>query len=146
VTERRLRLAVAALAALGAGIAAYLTVVKLSGSAPVCGTGGCEVVQHSRYSDVGGVPVAAFGLAMYAVLFASTLSIAESVRTAAAAIGIAGAAVAAFLVYLQLAVIDAICVWCVVSDSITIVLAVLLLARAGIIGAWATGSSSRSRS
>jgi uncharacterized membrane protein len=146
VTDGRLRLAIAALCAAGAGISAYLTVVKLSGSVPVCGTGGCEIVEHSRYAAVGGIPVAAFGIAMYAVLFASVLSVAETVRTAAAAIGIAGAAVAVALIYIQLAVLHAVCVWCVTSDSITVVLALLLLARAGIIGAWATGSSSRLRS
>jgi uncharacterized membrane protein len=135
VSDRALRLVIAGCSAAGLGIAAYLTSVKLAGSAPVCGTGGCETVQHSRYSSVAGVPVAAFGIAIYALLLASTASAREEVRTVAAGLGIAGAAVAAFLIYLQLAVIHAICVWCVASDSLTLVLALLLLVRAGLVGA-----------
>lgn len=146
MTAHRLRLAIAALSVIGAALATYLTVLKLTGTAPVCATGGCETVQESRYSELAGIPVSAFGIAMYAALFASALSTAETVRLAAAAVGLAGTAVAAYLVYLQLAVIHAICVWCIASDALTLVLAALLLVRAGFIGPWPTGSSSRARS
>jgi uncharacterized membrane protein len=131
VSDTRLRVAVAALSALGAAIAAYLTVVKLSHAPLVCGTGGCEIVQSSRYSEVGGVPISAFGLAAYVALLASTLSASETARLAGAAVGLAAAVVAIYLVYLQLAVIDAVCVWCTTSDSLMIVLAPLTLLRAG---------------
>lgn len=129
MSEPRLRLAIAALAALGAGIAAYLLAVKLAGSAPVCATGGCETVQESRYAELAGIPLSAFGLALYLTLFASAFSRGETVRLAAAAVALAGAAVAVYLVYLQVAVIHAICQWCVASDAIIVVLAGLMLAR-----------------
>jgi uncharacterized membrane protein len=134
VSDRRLRLAVGVLAALGGGIAAYLLAVKLAGVAPACATGGCETVQRSRYSELVGIPLSAFGLVLYLTLLASALSIRETVRVAAAAVALAGAAVAVYLVYLQVAVIHAICQWCVASDAITVALAGVTVARAGILG------------
>ena len=129
MSDRALRIAIAALSALGAAIATYLTVVKLSHAPLVCGTGGCEIVQNSHYSKVGGIPISAFGLAAYVALLASTLSASETSRLAGAALGLASAAVAAYLIYLQLGVIDAVCVWCTASDSTMLVLAPLTLLR-----------------
>jgi uncharacterized membrane protein len=146
VTERRLRVAIAALSALGAAIAAYLTYVKLSGSAVACVTGGCETVERSRYSEVAGVPVAALGLGAYVVLFATALSRWEAARLAAPAIALGGAIYALYLLYVQAAILDAFCQWCLASDGVLLLLVGLTCARAGIIGPWATGSLSRSRS
>jgi uncharacterized membrane protein len=134
VTDRRLRLAVALLAAIGAGISAYLLSVKLAGSAPVCATGGCETVQQSRYSELAGVPISAFGLAAYLMLLGSAFATRETVLLGAAGLAVAAAAVSIYLVYLQVAVIDAICQWCVASDAVALVLAALTLMRAGMLG------------
>lgn len=130
LSDRRLRIAIAALSALGCAIAAYLTVVKLSHVGLVCANTGCETVQQSRYAELAGVPISAFGLAVYVLLFASAFSAAETVRLAAAALALAAAAFAAYLVYLQLAVIDAVCPWCMTSDGLVAVLAALTLVRA----------------
>ena len=56
-----------ALALAGAGVAGYLSWVALDSSEGlVCGAiGDCHAVQASRYSEVGGVPVAVLGLLMY---------------------------------------------------------------------------------
>lgn len=143
MSDRGLRFAIAALSALGAAVATYLTVLKLTNTTPVCGTGGCAVVEHSKYSEVRGIPTAAFGIALWAALLATTLSARETVRVAGAAIALAGAAVAAYLVYLQLAVIDAICVWCMANDCLTFVVAALAVARAGIVGGRTLESSRR---
>ena len=130
MTERRLRIGIAVLAALGAGIAAYLTVVKLTGGSPVCSTGGCETVQNSRYSELLGVPVAVFGLVGYLVILATAFSRGELARTIGAVAGVAGAAFAAYLLYLQLGPIDAVCQWCVASDVVMALLAPLTVIRA----------------
>ena len=71
MTDRRLRAAIAVLAVLGAGIAAYLTVAHLTHTQVACVTGGCETVQNSRYSELIGIPVAAIGLAGYVLIGAS---------------------------------------------------------------------------
>lgn len=146
MTEQRLRIAIAALSALGAAIAAYLTYTKLTDSTIACATGGCETVAQSSYSEIAGVPVAALGLAAYAALFASAFFRSELAKIGAAALALAGAIYALYLVYVQAVVLDAFCQWCLASDAILLVLVGLTLARAGMIGPWATGSLSRSRS
>ena len=48
----RLRLAILALAIVGAAIAAYLTYVHYADVSPICTTGGCEKVQRSSYAKL----------------------------------------------------------------------------------------------
>jgi uncharacterized membrane protein len=51
---------------LGTGVATYLTIAHYSGTTTICPLhGGCETVQHSRYSELAGVPVALIGLIGY---------------------------------------------------------------------------------
>ena len=59
--EVRLRAWIAAAALVGAAIAAYLTYVHYSHTAPICVNSGCETVQKSKYAELGGVPVASAG-------------------------------------------------------------------------------------
>lgn len=122
---RRLARRVGVLALLGAGIAAYLTYVRYTGGTVACTTGGCELVQGSRYSAVAGIPVALIGLVGYLCIAASTLVRGE----AGAAIGLAltavGFAFATYLLYLQAFVIEAFCHWCLASDGVLTVLLVL---------------------
>jgi len=125
----RLRAAIGALALAGAGIAAYLAYVKLTGSTAVCPTSGCETVQRSRYSELGGIPVSLFGLAAYLAIFATALGRQLLAAVAGAAVALAGVAFAGYLLVLQLWVIDAVCVWCVASDCVAALLAVLTVLR-----------------
>lgn len=118
MTVRRSGLVIATLAAIGFAIAAYLTVTKLSGGLPVCGpTKGCEDVALSEYSAILGIPTAAFGLAFSAVI--ATLGLAwwrwgdRRTLLAAYGLGLFGIVFVAYLTYLELFVIHAVCVWCV---------------------------------
>ena len=117
------RLVLAASAACGACVAAYLTVVHFRGLAPVCLNSGCEIVQRSGYAELAGIPVAAMGAATFVLLLASA-----SVRTAAAIIGAAAVALtgiifAAYLFYVQLAVLHTVCMWCIASDVLLVMAA-----------------------
>lgn len=116
-----------ALALAGIAVAGYLSAVHLGGATLVCGEGGgCHTVQASRYAQLGGLPVATLGLAMYLVVAALGLlrwrrpAWAPAATIAAFALVLAGALFAAWLTYLELAVIDAICRWCVASAAITL--------------------------
>jgi len=90
-----------------------------------CGTGGCERVQASRWSEFLGLPVAAYGVAGYLGLFVLGLASVQErwldspapMRLVAAASG-AGVAFTAWLTYLELFVIHAICYYCVASAAI----------------------------
>ena len=118
MNERRLRTAIAALAVLGAGIAAYLTVAHLTHTQVACVTGGCETVQSSRYSELVGVPVAAIGLAGYALIGATAGFRTDVARVIGAAAALAGFAFAVYLIYVQIGVIGAVCQWCLTSDML----------------------------
>jgi len=66
---RRVGLLAAVLAIAGVLIAGYLTAVKLAGELPACGPlKGCETVATSAYSEVAGIPVAVFGIALSAAV------------------------------------------------------------------------------
>jgi uncharacterized membrane protein len=129
MTDRRLRVAVAVLAAAGAGIAAYLFYHHVWGGTIACTTGGCQEVQDSKYAELAGVPVALLGLLAYIALFATALSGLELARAAGAAIAFAGLAFSLYLVYVQIAIIEAICQWCIASDVVMAGLAIATALR-----------------
>lgn len=129
MSERTIRTASAALAAVGAAIAGYLVYVRATGGTLVCATGGCETVQHSKYAEVLGVPVAVLGLAGFAGLFAAALARGEWARLAQATLALAAFLFGAYLLYVQLVVLEAICQWCVASDAVTTAITALALLR-----------------
>jgi len=53
----------------------------------------------------------------------------EVAQAAGAAIAVAGAVFSAYLLYAQLAVIDALCQWCLASDGVMAALAAATLLR-----------------
>jgi uncharacterized membrane protein len=118
VTQGALRAAAAALAAAGLALAGYLTWVHYDEGALICTRGGgCETVQRSDYAELGGVPVAILGLVAYAAVLALLAWDTPPAGVAAAAIGLGALAFSCYLIVLQLFVIDAICVWCMVNDA-----------------------------
>ena len=129
VTDRRLRAAIALLALAGAAVTAYLVYARYTHTQIACTTGGCETVQHSKYAKAAGVPVAVLGLVAYLSVFATTLSARVEAAAIGAAIVLGGLAFGIYLIVIQVAVIDAICQWCLASDAILAVLAILGLER-----------------
>jgi uncharacterized membrane protein len=115
----------AALALVGLGISVYLTILKVAGEAPLCVVGGgCESVQTSSYSVVLGIPVAVYGVAWSSVALAASLAW-WRLRDRRALLllyagGLGGTLIEAYLVYLELFVIHAVCSWCV-AYGITVV-------------------------
>ncbi len=116
MSDRALTRAVIALAIAGIAIAGYLTWVHYEGIDPVCvgGGGGCERVQASEYSELGGVPVALLGLLTYLAILGLALA-GEGARVVLAGVALIAFGFSAYLTYLELFVIDAICQWCVAS-------------------------------
>lgn len=129
MTERSLRILVGALATGGAAVAAYLTYARFTHTPLACTTGGCETVQSSRYAEIAGIPVAILGLGAYVVILATAFSTSELARAAAAAVALAGVAFSAYLLYVQIALIDALCHWCLVSDVVLALLATATVLR-----------------
>jgi uncharacterized membrane protein len=124
------RSAAAAVAAAGLAIAGYLTVVHYTGGTPVCAVShGCATVQQSAYSELGGVPVALLGLLGYVAILATLARDGEAARTATAFLALAGFGFSAWLTYVEVARLDAICSWCVGSAICMTLLAALSVGR-----------------
>jgi len=131
VSDRRLRIAGLAVVLAGVGVASYLTYVHYAGLQPFCAGGGhgCERVQSSSYARLGGIPVALLGLGGYLAIAAALLAPGERARLAAAALAVTGFGFSAYLTYLELFVIDAICQWCVASAALLTLLSVITVWR-----------------
>jgi uncharacterized membrane protein len=130
MSPRVLCAATAAIAGFGLAIAAYLTVVHYTGGSPVCAIAhGCAVVQKSQYAELAGVPVALLGLAGYAGILLTLVRDGEAARGATALLAFGGFAFSAWLTYVEVVRLHAICIWCVTSAICMTVLAVLSAAR-----------------
>ena len=124
---------VAALALAGIFISLYLTLFKLGVIGELtCSIGSCETVNTSRWSTFLHLPVAAWGLLFYAEVFVISMlgtmprfenePFVSLILVVESAFGVL---FSAWLTYLELAVIHAICIWCVTSAAI--VVAILLV-------------------
>ncbi|MBS1252678.1 MAG: Vitamin K epoxide reductase [Anaerolineales bacterium] len=108
---------------LGMIVSAYLTWVHWGGSTALCtGVGDCEAVNSSTYAEVSGIPVALLGFGMYLTLFALSMysrrpapGMASTVALAVFGISLAGVLYSIYLTYIEVAVLHAICPWCVTS-------------------------------
>ena len=116
------RVALLALAVLGVLISAYLTWTHFAGLTPVCtGSGeGCQTVQSSRYASVLGIPVALLGLIAYGGLIFSTAVWRETGIYLGFLISLVGTLFSAYLTYLEIFVIGALCQWCLASAAIMV--------------------------
>jgi len=133
------RMIVAALALAGIFISLYLTLYKIGVIGELsCTIGSCETVNTSKWSRFLGLPVAAWGLLFYLDVFAIALigtlprfeneRVISLVLMAEAAVGVL---FSAWLTYLELAVIHAICIWCVTSAIIVAAILVVSIADYG---------------
>jgi uncharacterized membrane protein len=131
VTARGLRIAAAGLALIGLGIAGYLTWVHYAGLQPFCvgGGGGCEKVQTSRWAELAGIPVAVLGLGGYIAILAGLALPDDLSRSATAFVALVGVGFSAWLTYVEIAKIHAICQWCVASAVVMTLLAVVTVIR-----------------
>lgn len=122
----RYRQAIALLALVGLFVALYLWLHALGFGGPIkCGTGGCDTVQTSPWAVFLGLPVAFYGVVGYLAIFVVAL---VALRPAAlserkwsvvlAGLATVGVLFTAYLTYLELFVIHAICRWCVGSAVI----------------------------
>lgn len=129
--EGVLRGLLGALAMVGIAISAYLTYNHLGGTVPVCvgGSGGCETVQTSRYSEVLGVPVALIGLLGYGAMLSAALIGDGRAAILGVFFAMIGVLYSLYLTYLELFVIRAICQWCVASAIVVIAYLILAVLR-----------------
>lgn len=130
----------ATLSLLGLIVAAYLSLWKVGVIGTLaCGVGGgCSTVQTSAYAEFLGVPVAFYGVGGYMALLAGSLMGLQPrwANRRELAVGLVvmsglGVAFSAYLTYLEAAVIQAWCRWCVVSA--VIMTAIFLVSLIGLL-------------
>lgn len=116
----------------GSGVAAYLTYSHYADRPTVCGgIGECELVQTSEYSDIAGVPVGLLGLLYFVAMAIIALAyvyrikwpagVLEWAQPVAFSMALAATAFVAYLTYVELFVLEAICIWCMALASLTVV-------------------------
>jgi uncharacterized membrane protein len=128
---------VATLALAGIFVATYLLLYKLGKIGNLsCSIGSCETVNTSKWATFMGAPVAAWGVAFYIFLFlvaviSTTARYADSPSMAAGLLVTAGSGLvfSAYLTYLELFVIHAICQWCVISAILVVIIFFVALAE-----------------
>ena len=125
-----------ALSVLGALDAFYLSWVKISHTQVFCGgSGNCERVNTSVYSELFSIPIAYLGLAAYLFLvIVLVLEIRQIVRKDLSALTIfgtclVGALYSLYLTFIEIWVIKSICPYCLVSAIIMILLFALAVVR-----------------
>ena len=118
----RNRMAVAVLALIGLFVALYLLSYALGLVPLICGVSSCETVQMSEWAKVGPVPVPALGVLGYTSILTLAMFGLQPAHVGSRAIGLlifgmatVGVGYSAFLTYLEAAVINAWCVWCITS-------------------------------
>jgi uncharacterized membrane protein len=129
-------MSIAVVSLVGAFLATYLTLYKLGYiEALACGTGSCEVVQASRWSRLWGQPVALWGVGFYLAIFALSLAgsfgrYAESrlVGVWLASLSGWGVLFSAWLTFVEIARLHAICRYCVASAGLVVALFALSVA------------------
>ena len=132
----------------GLGVAAYLAYVEISRVEAICGpVGQCNIVQSSAYAHILGVPVALLGIVSYVailVLWLAQKYLADRLGTwptlGLMVVTIFGTLFSIYLTLLELFVIHAVCVWCLSSAVITLILMLMVVVPAtakpnGLIGA-----------
>lgn len=137
--DRRLYITAIALSVLGVLVSIYMTVFKLTENPGMClGNGGCSVVNNSIYAEVYGVPVAVVGVCGYIAILGTLL-----LRNRVAflqnngilfffGLALVGFLFTLYLVYVELALIHALCPFCVTSQitmTVLFIISLIMLAR-----------------
>lgn len=129
------RMVAALIALIGLFTALYLTLYKIGViGTMVCAVGSCERVQLSRWSTLFGVPVAVWGVGYYAAVVGLAMAGLQGRWSDSQALSLGfvvltgwGVLFSAWLTYLELFVIRAICQWCVFSAILATTLFVIAL-------------------
>ena len=138
--------AIPILSLIGLGVAGYLAYVETQMVEAVCGPiGDCNAVQSSSYAQLFGIPIGVIGVVGYlAILGAWVWGRSGSATGRALLLGMAmvGVIFSIYLTYLELFIIEAVCLWCL--SSAVIVTLIMLAAAAGPAASWLPPPAKRS--
>jgi len=124
-------------AMIGLAVSIYLYIIKISNDKSLCiqGVGDCWSVNNSPYSEMYGIPIALLGALAYisiigVLIFERKFPIfSQNSPYLLFGITLTGILYSIYLTYLEIAVIKAICPFCVISALAMVVLFVTALIR-----------------
>lgn len=118
------------LSLLGLADAWYLAETAMTGGQLACdinGLNGCNIVATSPYAHLWGVPLGVYGVVFYALFllisFVAFYKPSRKIDGALALLGTVGLLASIAFLYIQLALIKALCIYCVGSAVIAFLLA-----------------------
>jgi uncharacterized membrane protein len=121
---------------LGLGVSIYLTWVKLTNNLAACGPiGDCESVNSSRYAEIAGIPVALLGALGYLAVLAFLVAErwlprqVETLHMGVFGVALIGTLYSAYLTYIEVAVLRAVCPYCVISAVAMIAIFIISILR-----------------
>jgi uncharacterized membrane protein len=128
-----------AFVAVGLLVSIYMTIYKVTSNDSMClGSGDCSTVNASRYSEVNGIPVAVIGVIGYAAILAALYLEPRNrfFRTNSILLvfgmSLTGFLFTVWLIYVEIALIKALCPFCITSQiamTIIFILAIIRLIR-----------------
>ena len=134
--DKRITQITVALAILGLLVSIYMTIYKVSANESMClGSGDCSTVNASRYSEVNGIPVALIGVLGYAaILGIHWLERRNEFFESNGSMIFFGVSLIGFLftlwlVYVEIAILKALCPFCVTSQITMTILFILSIIR-----------------
>ncbi len=114
--DRNLRIASYLIAAIGLGCAIYLTYTKIA-SGGQCLVSGCSVVQTSRWAELLGLPVTAFGVAGYLAILLLLALRGETARLLLVVFSGVGFLFSMYMMYRAYITLHAFCPFCTISAA-----------------------------
>jgi len=134
--DKRLKQVTIALTIVGLLVSIYMTIYKVTNNESMCiGSGGCSVVNSSKYSEVNGIPVAAVGIMGYAAILGVLWlerkpGFFQSNGTMMLfGLSLTGFLFTVWLIYVETALIKAYCPFCLTSQAAMTIIFVLSVIR-----------------
>jgi len=134
--DNRLRKIIIGLAILGLLVSIYMTIYKVTNNEAMCiGSGGCSVVNASRYSEVNGIPVALIGVGGYAAILTLLFLelrpgfFQENGTMMLFGISLVGFLFTLYLIVVEVFFIKAYCPFCLTSQAVMTIIFILSVTR-----------------
>ena len=124
------------LTVVGLLVAVYMTIYKWTNNNSMClGSGDCSTVNASPYSEIYGIPVALVGVGGYAaILFLLLMEsrndfVRQNGTLFVFGLSLTGFIFTVYLVYVEFAVLDAVCPFCLTSQIVMTIIFILSIIR-----------------
>jgi uncharacterized membrane protein len=134
--EKRLTPLISLLAVIGLLVSVYMTIYKITSNDKMClGSGDCSTVNASRYADINGIPVAFIGVIGYAAILGigwlekRNDFFQENGSLILFGVSLIGFLFTLWLIYVEIALIQALCPFCLASQITMTLIFILSVVR-----------------